>query len=138
MRNVACLGVVALGLFTAIASASCSSKEEGTPARDAGKSETSNGDGTDDAWVIGVSDSLTGGIAGIGTPIQNAVRVAEAYVNSKGGILGKKVKFVVEDDTSDEGDIAKGTITKLLGEGAGAIIGPNGSGQVSAVQQLLY
>lgn len=88
--------------------------------------------------VIGVSDSLTGGLKGIGTPLQSSIRVAEHYVNSLGGVLGRKLRFVVADDTSDEGAIARQTVQSLLAQGAVAVVGPNGSGQVSAVQDILF
>jgi ABC-type branched-subunit amino acid transport system substrate-binding protein len=138
------VGVVGLGLIAAIASAACSSKNDNgggpTNGTDASAPDASTGAdaGNPSEWVIGVSDSLTGGLAGIGTPLQNAVKVAEANINANGGILGKKVRFVIEDDTSDEGTIAQQTIGKLLNEGATAIIGPNGSGQVNAVQTITY
>ena len=90
-----------------------------------------------DPIVIGVSNSLTGGLKGIGGPLQNAVRVAEQYINSVGGILGRKVRFVIQDDTSDEGAVVTSTVKSLLAQNAVAILGPNGSGQVAAVEQFL-
>jgi branched-chain amino acid transport system substrate-binding protein len=90
-----------------------------------------------DPIVIGVSDTLTGGLKGIGTPLQNAVKVAEQYINSAGGVLGRKVRFVIKDDASDEGAVVTSTVNSLLGDNAAAILGPNGSGQVAAVEQLL-
>jgi branched-chain amino acid transport system substrate-binding protein len=104
-----------------------------------GSSSSSNSSAAQgsDVIVIGVSDTLTGGLKGIGVPLQNSIRLAEQYINSLGGILGKRVKYVVEDDQSDEGDIVRATVQKLLGGGAVAIIGPNGSGQVAAVQDFL-
>ncbi len=87
--------------------------------------------------VIGVSDSLSGGLVGVGLPFQNAVKVAEQYINSLGGILGRPLRFVVMDDMTDEGAGLQQTIQMLLSEGAVAIIGPNGSGQVSALQPML-
>ena len=151
MRRAACTYVVGLGLAASAASASCSSKNEVTsPPIDGGMVDTgaadtataSNDGSVGNEWVIGVSDSLSGALKGIGGPLQNAVRVAETYINSNGGILDKQVKFVILDDTSDEtpGDsspVSK-TIAKLLGQGVSAVIGPNGSAQVGAVQNALY
>lgn len=144
MRIVACVGVIGLGLIAAMASAACSSKSDsgntGTTGGDSGTPEASTqSDGGGGAeWIIGVSDSLTGPLQGIGTPLQNSVKVAEANINANGGILGKPVRFIIEDDTSDESDIARQTIGKLISQGAAAIIGPNGSGQVNAVQTATY
>ena len=110
-------------------SAACTSSSAGPSA--------SGGGASSDPIIIGVSDSLTGGLKGIGTPLQNAIKVAEQYINSVGGILGRKVKFVIQDDTSDEGAVVTSTVQSLLSQNAAAIIGPNGSGQVAAVEQLL-
>jgi neutral amino acid transport system substrate-binding protein len=108
-------------------------------------SSSSSGHGTNplssaagDPIVIGVSDSLTGGLKGIGGPLQNSIRVAEQYINSLGGVLGRKLKFVIADDTSDEAMVAEDTARSLLAQGAVAVIGPNGSGQVAAVQDIFF
>jgi ABC-type branched-subunit amino acid transport system substrate-binding protein len=87
--------------------------------------------------VVGVSDSLTGGLSGVGIPFRNSVKVAEQYVNSLGGVLGRPLQFVVMDDMTDEGAILQATVQSLLDQGAVAIIGPNGSGQVSTVEPML-
>jgi branched-chain amino acid transport system substrate-binding protein len=127
---------VGLGLAGVVCAASdlaCSSSS-GAPAQ--GNSAATSAYG--DPITIGVSNSLTGGLKGIGTPLQNAVRVAEQYVNSSGGVLGRKLRFVIEDDQSDEGATAQATMKSLLSQGAVAVIGPNGSGQVAAVQDLPF
>src|SRR3954471_6276331 len=92
MRRAACAYVIGLGLSAAAASAAsaaCSAKNEGTnPPIDGGMADTGvadpgTGDGSvNNTWVIGVSDSLSGGLASIGGPLQNAVHVAETYINS--------------------------------------------------------
>ncbi len=83
--------------------------------------------------TIGVTIALTKGLAGTGLPLQHAVRVAEQQLNSYGGILGRPVTFHVLDDTTDDGPILQGNVQKLMDEGALAILGPIGSGQVKAV-----
>jgi branched-chain amino acid transport system substrate-binding protein len=124
------LGVLAAFVATLVSvGAACATKSSGGGAPTTG----------DDAApiVIGVSDTLTGGLSGVGVPFQNAVHVAEQYINSFGGVLGRPLRFVVMDDMTDEGAILQQTIQSLLGQGAVAILGPNGSGQVSAVEGML-
>lgn len=124
--------IVAGALGAAVGDLACSTAS--SPGQ--GTSATTSASG--EPIVIGVSDSLTGGLKGIGNPLQNSIRVAEQYLNSLGGVLGRKLKFVIADDTSDEGAIAQQTVKSLLSQGAIAMIGPNGSGQVAAVQDILF
>lgn len=50
---------------------------------------------------IGVILSLTGASAGLGVPARNGVMLAEKAINAKGGINGKPLKFIIEDDGSN-------------------------------------
>jgi branched-chain amino acid transport system substrate-binding protein len=111
-------GVAALGMQ----SISCQGEVAHTPAPDTGTPIT-----------IGVTIALTGDLKGTGVPLQNAVRVAEQQINSLGGVLGRRVVFHVIDDTSDKGNTLRGNVQTLLDEGAVAILGPIGSGQVGEV-----
>jgi len=116
-------GVAALGLEVL---ASCGSTSQ-TPAPDSGA-----------PVHIGVVIALSGDLKGTGTGLQNAVRVAEQQLNAYGGILGRHVTFDVKDDQTDNGTIIQGVVNDLLGSHVSAMLGPIGSGQVSAVQQLTY
>ena len=129
MRGIGLGFVAAFVVALAAVGAACAAKSssEGAPST-----------GNDAApIVIGVSDSLTGGLSGVGLPFQNAVKVAEQYINSFGGVLGRPLRFVVMDDMTDEATILQTTVQTLLRQGAVAIIGPNGSGQVTAVEGML-
>ncbi|MEW6615537.1 MAG: ABC transporter substrate-binding protein [Thermodesulfobacteriota bacterium] len=54
---------------------------------------------TDTTIKIGVILDQTGPIAGdIGIPITEGIRNYTRYVNDKGGIFGRKIKLIVEDD----------------------------------------
>jgi ABC-type branched-subunit amino acid transport system substrate-binding protein len=109
-------------LCAASQSVSCHGDVAHTQAPDAGSPIT-----------IGVTIALTGDLKGTGVPLQNAVRVAEQQINSYGGVLGRKVVFHVIDDTTDKGNTLRGDVQKLLDEGAVALLGPIGSGQVIEV-----
>jgi len=63
--------------------------------------------------VIGEYGSLTGGDATFGTSTRNGVDMALDEVNKAGGVLGKKVRVIVEDDQSLP-EQARTVITKLI------------------------
>ena len=65
--------------------------------------------GSDKLWAqatnepikVGVILSLTGAAAGLGVPERNGILLAEKTINAKGGVGGRPIKFIVEDDTSN-------------------------------------
>jgi branched-chain amino acid transport system substrate-binding protein len=74
--------------------------------------------------VIGEFASLTGGTASFGQSSHKGTQMAVDELNQAGGILGKKVKLVTEDDQSKAGEpatvvrkmISRDKIVALLGE----------------------
>lgn len=50
---------------------------------------------------IGVVEMLTGGSALYGQAVLEGIKVAQAELNKKGGILGNKIELVVKDNASD-------------------------------------
>ena len=50
--------------------------------------------------LVGEYGSLTGGIATFGISTKNASEMAFDEINKKGGVLGKQLKLLVEDDQS--------------------------------------
>lgn len=71
------------------------------------KKETSND------IVIGHVASLTGDTATFGVSAEEGIRLALDEINAKGGVLGKKVKVLTEDDQSKP-DEAKTAASKLV------------------------
>lgn len=53
---------------------------------------------TDDEIVIGSTMDLSGPIAFAGQTIRNGALMYFKYINEQGGINGRKIKFIVEDD----------------------------------------
>ena len=62
--------------------------------------------------VIGEVASLSGGTAAWGKAQNDGVKMAVEEINAAGGLLGKKVKLLTEDDQSKDGEAA--TVTKKL------------------------
>jgi len=90
---VASLAAMVLG---AGALAACGSSDNG------GSSSSGTGGGT---LKIGASLPLTGEFSEPGKAAQQGYRVWEAMTNQNGGLLGRKVKFVIRDDASDQNTV---------------------------------
>ncbi len=54
-----------------------------------------------DTYKIGVSQPLTGAVAASGTYVTNGARIAADIINRKGGVMGKKLELVIEDNKSN-------------------------------------
>src|SRR4051812_10122485 len=54
-----------------------------------------------DKFVIGISAGLTGYVATIDRAWSDAVKLAADIINRQGGILGKQIEVVVEDNRSE-------------------------------------
>ena len=70
---------------------------------------------TTDEIVIGEYGSLTGGIATFGISTKNGSTMAFDEINNAGGVLGKKIRLIVEDDQSKPEE-AGTAVTKLINQ----------------------
>lgn len=84
-----------------------------------------------DTIKIGVAGAHSGDLASYGLPTVNAAKLVIGEVNSQGGINGKQVELLVEDDVCKP-EIATNTATKLLSKGAEVILGHICSGATKA------
>jgi branched-chain amino acid transport system substrate-binding protein len=76
-----------------------------------------------DAIVVGEYASLTGNEATFGTSSHEGTLLAVEQINAGGGVLGKKIKLITEDDQSKAGEAAT-VVNKLIArDGAVAILG---------------
>ena len=75
-----------------------------------------------DVIKIGVAGPMTGDQSKMGQDFKNGVELAVEQVNAKGGVLGKKVVMVVEDDQHDPKQ-AVSAANKLVNEGVAGVIG---------------
>ena len=55
---------------------------------------------------VGVNEPLTGPFAASGTYVVNGARIAADEINAKGGVLGKKIELVIEDNKSNPTEAA--------------------------------
>ena len=70
---------------------------------------------TPDTIKIGTFLSLTGATASYGVSALNAIKLATEEANQAGGLNGKKIELVVEDDHSNTQEVP-GIVTKLIKE----------------------
>lgn len=54
-----------------------------------------------DAYLIGVSAAMTGPVAGGYAPIAESIKAYVEHVNGRGGINGKPVRLVIQDDQAE-------------------------------------
>ena len=84
-----------------------------------------------DTIKLGVAGPHSGDLASYGLPTVDAAKLVVADFNAKGGVLGKKVELVIEDDVCKP-EVATSTATKLVGEGVVAVLGHICSGATKA------
>ncbi len=84
-----------------------------------------------DTIKLGVAGAHSGDLASYGLPTVKAAELVVADYNAKGGINGKKVELLIEDDVC-KAEIATNTATKLVTEGADIVLGHICSGATKA------
>lgn len=81
--------------------------------------------------VVGVAGAHSGDLASYGLPSVNAVKLVADEINAAGGIDGKMIRLVIEDDQCKP-EVATNTATKLVGDQVVAVIGHICSGATKA------
>ncbi len=66
-----------------------------------------------DTIKIGVTQPLTGAVAAAGNYVVQGAKVAVEQINASGGVLGKKIELVIEDNKSNPTE-AVATVEKLI------------------------
>jgi branched-chain amino acid transport system substrate-binding protein len=112
-RSVALAGV----LIAALAFAGCSKGGSNAP---------SSGTATGEPIIIGLNQDSTGPGASYSNIAGKTIRLAVQDINDKGGVLGRPLKLVVENDESDPTK-SPAVAQKLVSQGAKAILLQTGS-----------
>ncbi len=84
-----------------------------------------------DTIKFGVGGAHSGDLASYGIPAVNAAKLVVADWNANGGVLGKQIELVVEDDVCKP-EVATSTATKLVGENVAVVMGHICSGATKA------
>jgi len=86
---------------------------------------------------VGAILSLTGPYAALGASEKNALELEAKRINDAGGIDGRQVEVIIEDDATDEAK-AVAAATKLIEQDkVVAILGATGTGQSMAVRTVI-
>jgi len=90
-----------------------------------------------DTIKLGVAGAHSGDLASYGLPAVRAAELAVKDVNAKGGVLGRKVKLLIEDEACKP-EIAANTATKLISGRANVVLGHICSGATRAALGLYH
>jgi branched-chain amino acid transport system substrate-binding protein len=72
---------------------------------------------------IGVNEPLTGAVAASGTYVTNGARIGAEVVNRNGGVLGKKLELIIEDNKSNPKEAVDAAEKLILRDKVPAMIG---------------
>ncbi|MFL1406632.1 ABC transporter substrate-binding protein [Marinobacter sp. M1N3S26] len=81
----------------------------------------------EDTIKIGVSQPLTGSVAASGTYVANGARLAADKINSEGGVLGKSIELVIEDNKSNPREAVNAAEKLILRDKVPVMMGAWGS-----------
>jgi branched-chain amino acid transport system substrate-binding protein len=85
---------------------------------------------------IGVYAALTGSEAAFGQATVQGVKLAAEEINNDGGVFGRKIRLIIEDDTG-RAEEAASVVTKLITrDGVIGVIGENSSNQSLAAAPI--
>ncbi len=88
-----------------------------------------------DTIKIGVAGAHSGDLASYGLPSVKAAELVVDMYNANGGVLGRQVELVIEDDVCKP-EVATNTASKLVGDGVVAVVGHICSGATKAALSI--
>ncbi len=83
---------------------------------------------------IGAIVSLSGTYAGLGEPEKKTIEMEVKRINEAGGINGRPIEVIFEDDATDEAKAVAAASKLIEQDGVVALIGATGTGQTMAVR----
>ena len=86
---------------------------------------------------IGVNEPMTGAFAASGTYVVNGAKIAADEINAKGGILGKQIELVIEDNKSNPTEAAAVAEKLITRDKVPVMMGAWGSSLTLAVMPKL-
>src|SRR4051795_7056605 len=88
--------------------------------------------------VIGTHQDLSGPIKGWGVPVSNGMKMAVEEINAAGGINGRKLRMILEDNGYDPKKAVLASQKMVERDKIFAMVGPMGSPTVLAAQDILF
>ncbi len=86
---------------------------------------------------IGVNEPLTGAFAASGNYVTDGAKIAADEINAKGGVLGKKIELVIEDNKSNPTEAASVAEKLIVRDKVPVMMGAWGSSLTLAVMPKL-
>lgn len=126
--------IVALALAVLLVTG-CGEESTSTTSATAGTSATV-AQPTGEPVVIGAIVSATGANSALGEQERNVLEMMQEVINSKGGVLGRPLKIVIEDDKTDPKEAVTAANRLLDQEKAIALIAATGSASTLAVKEI--
>jgi branched-chain amino acid transport system substrate-binding protein len=127
-RNVRSATTVAAIIALTLVTAGCAEKSTTGGGADAGSA-------TRDIKIGAVLD-ITGAGASLGVPERQTLEMLAAQVNAGGGVNGRKVKLLIEDDQSTEAGAAKAASKLLSTDNVDILLGASRTGPSLAMRPL--
>jgi len=90
-----------------------------------------------EAIKIGVNQPLTGAVAASGNYVTNGARIAADQINAKGGVLGKQIELIIEDNKGNPTEAAAVAEKLIVRDEVSAMMGAWGSSMTLAVMPKL-
>ncbi len=128
-----CLLVLSLAVMVAGCGDNEATTTSGAPE---GSSTTAAAQPSGDPVVIGAIVSATGPGGALGEQERNVLQMMETQVNSQGGVLGRPLKIVVEDDKTDPKEAVTAANRLMQQEKAVALIAATISPSTLAVKEI--
>ena len=86
---------------------------------------------------VGAILSLTGPYAALGTSEKNALDLEAKRINDEGGVGGRRIEIIIEDDATDEAKSVAAATKLIEQDRVAAILGATGTGQSMAARTVI-
>ena len=90
-----------------------------------------------EAVKVGVIQPLSGSVAASGNYVRMGAEIGRDWINAKGGVLGRKVELLIEDNTSDPKEAATAAEKLIVRDKVPVIVGAWGSSMTLAAMPKL-
>jgi len=123
-KRIKLAGLLAVLAVVALAAMACGGEEATTTTAAPTETTAGGGPATGEPIKVGLVTSLTGPSAAPGVSIKNGAEYQVQYINDNGGINGRPIELLIEDDASEVSSMTA-AMTKLIEEdGIEYFVGP--------------
>lgn len=133
VRKLFTLALTVVLIVTLLAGCGSTPNKPGTPGTGSGDASKQP---SQEPIKVGVIQPLSGNLAFDGKNAVNGAKIAEAQVNAKGGINGRKLQLVIEDSAGDPAQAANAAEKLITKEKVAALVGAFSSSSTGAVMPV--